>query len=83
MTKRCVKKLVDFINVFNMLPRHVRQVVAIFRGVVDALQATRAMSVLWAYTGYDPSSVASCRGMYPSVYRGFSSCGAEQFLLMT
>jgi hypothetical protein len=22
------------------------------------------MGVLWAYTGYDPSSVASCRGMY-------------------
>jgi hypothetical protein len=37
-----------------------RQVVAIFRGAVDALEATRAMSVLWAYMGYDPSSVARC-----------------------
>jgi hypothetical protein len=38
------------------------------QGVVDALLAAQAMSVLWAYTGYDPSSVASCRGMYSSVY---------------
>jgi hypothetical protein len=26
------------------------------------------MSVLWACTDYGPSSVASCREMYPSVY---------------
>jgi hypothetical protein len=33
MTNRCVKEFVDFINVFQILPRHVfRQVVAIFRG---------------------------------------------------
>jgi hypothetical protein len=33
--------------------------VTIFRGsVVGALEATQAMSVLWAYTDYDPSSVA-------------------------
>jgi hypothetical protein len=35
----------------------------------------RGISVLWAYTDYDLSSVASCREMYPSVYRGFSSYG--------
>jgi hypothetical protein len=42
-------------------PDMFRQVVAIFRGVIGALLATQAMSVLWAYTGYGPFSVASCR----------------------
>jgi hypothetical protein len=60
---------------FQILPRHVSASGCHFQGVVGALQATQAMSALWAYTGYDPSSVASCRGIYPSVYRGFSYCG--------
>jgi hypothetical protein len=30
-----------------------RQVVAIFRGFVGALEATQAVSVLWAYADYD------------------------------
>jgi hypothetical protein len=59
MTNRCVKELVGFI-VFQILPRHVSASGCHLQGVLDALQATRAMSVLLAYTDYDPSSVASC-----------------------
>jgi hypothetical protein len=50
-------------------PDMFRQVVAIFRGVVSALQATRAMSVLWGYTGYDLSSGASCRAQLATLDR--------------
>jgi hypothetical protein len=62
MINRFVKKLVDFINAFQILPRHVSASSCHLQGVVDALQATRAMSVLWMYMDYDPSSVATCRG---------------------
>jgi hypothetical protein len=34
-----------------------------FHGVLGALEVNQAISVLWAYTDYDPSSVASCCGM--------------------
>jgi hypothetical protein len=55
---------VDFISVFLILPRHVSANGCLLQGVVGALEATKVMSVLWAYTGYDSSFVASC-GMYP------------------
>jgi hypothetical protein len=75
ITNKCVKELVGFINVFQIFRSMFRQVVAIFRGVVGALEATQVIAILWAYTDYDPSSVASCRGTYPGVYSGFSFCG--------
>jgi hypothetical protein len=53
---------VDFINIFQVYRNMFWQMVAIFRGVVGALEATQVVSVLWAYTDYDPSIVASCRG---------------------
>jgi hypothetical protein len=53
-----------FYNVFQILPRHVSASGCHLQGVVGALEATQAMSVLWAYTDYDPSSVASCRGIH-------------------
>jgi hypothetical protein len=48
MTKKFVKELVDLLiySKCHLL------------GVVGALEATQAMTVLWAYTDYDPSSVA-------------------------
>jgi hypothetical protein len=49
-----------FINMFQILPRHVSASGCHFQGVVGALEATQAVSVLWAYTDCDPSSVASC-----------------------
>jgi hypothetical protein len=55
MTNKCVKELVDFINVFlQILPRHVSASGCHLQVVVGALQVTQAMSVLWAYTDYDP-----------------------------
>jgi hypothetical protein len=54
------KQPVDFINVFQVLPQHVSANGCHLQGVVGALKATQAVSVLWAYTDYDPSSVASC-----------------------
>jgi hypothetical protein len=45
---------VDFINVFQILPQHVSASGCNLQGVIDALQANRAMSVLRAYTDYDP-----------------------------
>jgi hypothetical protein len=45
------------------LPQHVSASGCHLQGVVSALEATQVISVLWAYTGYDPSSVASCRGV--------------------
>jgi hypothetical protein len=38
MTNRCVKKLVGFINVFQILPRHVSASGCHLQGVVDALR---------------------------------------------
>jgi hypothetical protein len=32
MTNKCIKELVGFINVFQIYPNMLRQVVAIFRG---------------------------------------------------
>jgi hypothetical protein len=43
------------------LPQHVSASGFHLQGVVGALEATQVMSVLWAFTDYDPSSVASCR----------------------
>jgi hypothetical protein len=37
MTKKCVKELVDFINAFQILPRHVSASGCHFQGVVGAL----------------------------------------------
>jgi hypothetical protein len=37
MTNRCVKELVDFVNVFHILPRHVSANGCHFQGVVEAL----------------------------------------------
>jgi hypothetical protein len=54
--------VVDFINVLQILPRHVSASGCHLQGVLGALEANQAMSVLWAYTYYGPSSVASCRG---------------------
>jgi hypothetical protein len=59
MTNGCVKELVDFIKVFQILP-HVSTRGCHLQGVVGTLEATQAVSVLWAYTGYGLSSVASC-----------------------
>jgi hypothetical protein len=42
------------------LPQHVSASGYHLQGVVGALEATQAVSVLWEYTDYDPSSVASC-----------------------
>jgi hypothetical protein len=58
MTNRCVKEIVDFINAFQILSRHVSANGCHLQGVVGALEASQAMSVLRAYTDYDPSSVA-------------------------
>jgi hypothetical protein len=63
MTNKCVKELVGFINVFEIYPNMFWQVVAIFRGVIGVLEATKVISILWAYMDYDPSSVASCHVM--------------------
>jgi hypothetical protein len=49
-----LKEVVDFIDAFQILPRHVSANACLLQGVVGALQATQAMSVLWAYTDYDP-----------------------------
>jgi hypothetical protein len=46
------------------LPQHVLANGCHLQGVIGAVEATRLMSVLWAYTDYDLSSVASCREMY-------------------
>jgi hypothetical protein len=51
-----------FINILQILPQHVSESGCPLQ--VDSLEATQAMSVFWAYTDYDPSIVASCRGMY-------------------
>jgi hypothetical protein len=40
--------------VFQILPQHVLASGCNLQGVTGALQATRAMSVLWAYTANDP-----------------------------
>jgi hypothetical protein len=61
MTSRCVKELVGFMNVFQILPRHVSARSCHHQGVVGALEATQAMSELWTYTDYDPPSVVCCR----------------------
>jgi hypothetical protein len=53
---------------------HVSANVCHLQGVVVALEAIQAVSV-WAYTGYDLSSVASCRGMYPRLVAGTCECG--------
>jgi 2C-methyl-D-erythritol 2,4-cyclodiphosphate synthase len=42
MTNRCVKEPVDFIDVFQILPRHFSASDCHLQGVVDALLATRA-----------------------------------------
>jgi hypothetical protein len=49
---------VDVINVFKVYPTHVSANGCHLQGVVGALEATQAVSVLWAYTNL--SSVASC-----------------------
>jgi hypothetical protein len=61
------------------LPQHVSASGCYVQAVVGPLEATQAVSVLWAYMDYDPSSVASCCGTYRRVYSGFSSCGDCQF----
>jgi hypothetical protein len=45
------------------LPQHVSASGFHLHGAVGALEATQVISVLWAYTGYDPSSAASCSGI--------------------
>jgi hypothetical protein len=60
MTNRCVKELVDFINVFQILPQHVSTSGCHLQGVIGALEASLAMSTSWVYMDYGPSSVASC-----------------------
>jgi hypothetical protein len=45
------------------IPQHVSASGYHLQGVVGALEATQGISVLWAYTDYDRSSVANCRGM--------------------
>jgi hypothetical protein len=47
MTNRCVKELPDFINVFQILPRHVSARGCHLQRVV-AYKATQAVFVLWA-----------------------------------
>jgi hypothetical protein len=44
-------------------PQHVSANGCHLQGVVGSLEATQAVSVLWAYTDYGPSSVASGRGI--------------------
>jgi hypothetical protein len=50
-------------NSLQSSPQHVSASGCQFQGAVGVSEATQAVSVLWAYTDYDPSSVASCRGM--------------------
>jgi hypothetical protein len=52
------------------LPQHVSASGCHLQGVVGALGATQVISVLWAYTDYDPSTVATCRvlGVFISLY---------------
>jgi hypothetical protein len=67
---------VDFIHVFQVYSQHVSASGCYLQGVVSALEATQAVSVLWEYTDYDPSSVASWPvGQLPSwpvVLMGFT-----------
>jgi hypothetical protein len=41
------------------LPQHVSASGCHFQGAVGTLEATQAIFVLWAYTDYNPSSVAT------------------------
>jgi hypothetical protein len=63
MTNRCIKWVVNFSKVFQILSWHVSASGCQLQVVVGALEATQVMSVLWAYTGYEPSSVARFGGM--------------------
>jgi hypothetical protein len=65
MTNKCVKELVGFINVFRIYPTCFGKWLP-SSGVVGALEVTQVISALWVYADYDPYSVASCRGMYPT-----------------
>jgi hypothetical protein len=76
MTNKYVKELVGFINVYQLYPKQVSTSGGHHLGVVGALETTQIKSVLWAYTDYDWCSVASCRGMYPTVYSVFSYRGS-------
>jgi hypothetical protein len=52
-----------FCNAFQVLPQHVSASGCHLQGVVGALEANQAVSVLWACTDYDPSRGAICSGM--------------------
>jgi hypothetical protein len=58
MTNKCVKELVDLLMCLKF-PPCVLASGCHLKGVIGALEATQAMSVLWACTDYDPSSVAT------------------------
>jgi hypothetical protein len=45
------------------------------QGVVFTSQCTQTVSVVWMYVDYSLSGAASCRGIQPRVYSGFSSAG--------
>jgi hypothetical protein len=49
---------VDLLCILS-LPQHVSASGCHLQGFIGALEATRAVSVLWAYTDHEPSSVAS------------------------
>jgi hypothetical protein len=65
ITNKCVEILLGFIDAF--LPNIFRQIIAIIRESLNALEATQARSVLWMCMDYDSSSVVSCREMQPSL----------------
>jgi hypothetical protein len=52
-----------FYSCIPSLPQHVSANGYHLQGIVGALEATQVVSVLWACTDDDPSSMASC-GMY-------------------
>jgi hypothetical protein len=61
MAKKIRQGTSGFYSCIPSLPQHVSTNVCHLQGVVGALEAAQAASVLWVYTEYDPSSVASGR----------------------
>jgi hypothetical protein len=55
------------------LSQHVSASGSHLQRVVGALETTQVISVLWAYTDYDPSSVASCGIRIRPQYRYYLS----------
>jgi hypothetical protein len=74
---------VDFISAFQIIPRNISANGCRLQGVVGILSATQVRSVLWAYTDYDSSYVASCRGHSTTCFgKCLSSSGGRRCLII-